>query len=179
LIDKAEQLTPSVIAALESLRHHFHFIVAARKVEIKHASWLTNFEKIELKPLKRSESMELIVRASEDFRTSIEDFEAFKNHIWHQTGGVPQYILEMIDRFRQEGFVSAAQVSSFNHMASRKEIDMSIVVLVGLSSLMVLRYVAGEIGGEDKDAFKLIGGCALLFALYGRYLFRATKRRYL
>jgi hypothetical protein len=34
-------------------------------------------------------------------------------------------------------------------------------------------------GNKSKDAFKLIEGCARLFALYGWYLFRATKRRYL
>lgn len=177
VIDSAERLTPSVIAALELLRNHFHFVVAARQIEVKAATWLTNFQKIELKPLNRAETLELIVKASDDFRDRIEDFEQFKNHIWQKTVGIPQFVLEMIDRFRKEDFVSRAMVANIEHTAGRKEIDLTLVIVISLASLMILRYLAGEMGG-NKDAYKLIGGVAMLFALFGRQIYKAARRKY-
>jgi hypothetical protein len=179
VIDRADELTPSVVKALEMLRNHFHFIVAARQVKISAATWLTNFEKVQIKPLSRQETMLLISRASNDFRNQIEDYEAFKNHVWNQATGVPQFTLELIDRFRKEGFVSAEKVLEYHHTAARSEIDMSTVILLGLACLMIFRYVAGEVnGGEDSGAFKLIGGIALIFALFARQIFKAAKRKY-
>lgn len=56
---------------------------------------------------------------------------------------------------------------------------MTLPFLVILSSLMILRYVGRELGDEDTGAYKLIGGAALLFLLFGRPIFRQTKRKYI
>ena len=178
IIDKADDVTPSVIKYLEFLRNHFHFIVAARQIAIRTATWLTNFQRIELKPLNRSETIELIVRASEDFRELIEDFEVYKNHIWAKCAGNPQFTLELIDRFRKEDFVSVVSVANIEHTAGRKELDMSLVVLIGLSSFVLLKYLGGELG-HDEDAFRLIGGGAIVIALFGKQLLHLTRRKYI
>ena len=178
IIDKADDVTPSVIKALEEMRNHFHFIVAARKIKVESATWLTNFTQIKLKPLSYSESIELIVRASEDFRQQIEDFESYKNHLWVMCQGNPQFTLEAIDRFRKEDYVSIEAVTNYEHIGSLKEIDMTYFFVFALSTLMILRYVAKEIG-HDEDAFKLFGGAALIFALFARQIHRLTKKRYI
>ena len=178
IIDSVENVTPSVITQLELLRNHFHFIVAARKIKIEAATWLTNFTQIRLKPLSYSESIELIVRASEDFRQQIEDFESYKNHIWVMCAGNPQFTLEAIDRFRKEDYVSIEAVTNYEHVGSLKEIDMTYFFVFALSTLMILRYVAKEIG-HDEDAYKLFGGAALIFALFARQIHRLTKKRYI
>ncbi len=108
----------------------------------------------------------------------IEDFEAYKNHIWAKCAGNPQFTLELIDRFRKEDFVSIVSVANMEHTAARKELDMSLVVLIGLSSFVLLKYLGGELG-HDEDAFRLIGGGAIVIALFGKQLLHLTRRKYI
>ena len=70
--------------SLEKLKNHFHIIAAARQIKIAHASFLSNFQKVELGPLKRAECLKLISHLSRGFRHRIEDYETFKNHIIEQ-----------------------------------------------------------------------------------------------
>ena len=60
IIDDATNLTKSGVIALEKLKNHFHLIVAARNIKIDKGAFLTNFEKIELLPLNRAETTELL-----------------------------------------------------------------------------------------------------------------------
>ncbi len=177
VIDDATRITPMGIRVLESLNDHFHMIIAARSIKIQQVSFLTNFEKIHLKGLNRAETIDLITRASQDFTDRIEDWEAYKNHICRAGAGNPKYTLELVDRFRREAHVSTDMIHRVTHTTALKEIDMSLVVIIGLSSLMVLRYLGGEMG-SDGGAFRLIGGVFLVFALFARNILRAGKRRF-
>ncbi len=179
IIDRADHVTPTAIRILERLKNHFHLIVAARAIRITQATWLTNFQRIELKPLGRPESMELIGKLSHDFQARIRDFQAYQNHIFDQTGGIPLFILEMCERYGKEDKIDFEVVRQINHTAATPDIDMTIPFILILSSLMILRYVGRELGDEDTGAYKLIGGAALLFLIFGRPIFAQTKRRYI
>jgi hypothetical protein len=152
-------------------------VIAARHVKIQQVSFLTNFEKIKLEPLKRHEVIELITRASKDFGDRIEDWEAYKSHIYRSTNGNPKFILEMVERFRREPYVSLNLIQRINHTTAVKEIDMSLLVIIFLSSLMILRYVGREVG-SDRGAYMLIGGAFLVFALFARNILTIGKRRF-
>jgi integrase/recombinase XerD len=179
IIDKADLITPSVITALESLRSHFHFIVAARSVLVKNATWLSNFEKLELKPLNRVETMELISRATKD-KDHIENYEQYKNHIWNDCGGVPEFILESVERYKKEGYISKKVVSNYRHTAALKEFDASVIILLAFALLVIIKFLGREMGDpEDSGAFKLISGVAMIFALFARQIFSAAKRRFI
>jgi integrase/recombinase XerD len=178
LIDKADDVTPSVIKCLEDLRHHFHFIVCARSIPMKFATWLTNFEKLQIKPLNRSEGIELINRLTVGFRDKIENYEAFKNHVWNDCGGVPQFIMESVERYRKEGFISNHVVSNYHHTAAEKDFDASALILFAFAALVLIKYVGNEVDHDDAGAFKLVGGVAMVVALFSRQLFKAAKRRY-
>ena len=65
LIDDVTRIPPTGVLALEKLKNHFHIICAARRIPMTKSSFLTNFERIELKPLSRPESIELINRVSQ------------------------------------------------------------------------------------------------------------------
>lgn len=178
IIDRADYLTPTSIRILEGLKNHFHVIAAARAIPLAKGTWLTNFQRLELKPLSRPESMELIERLSRDFADRIKDFEAYKNHVYDQTAGNPLYIIEICERFEKEENVDYQVLREVNHTAARPDIDMTLPFVLILSSLMILRYVGRELGDEDTGAYKLIGGAALLFLLFGRPIFKITKRKY-
>jgi hypothetical protein len=177
VIDDATRITPMGITVLEKLNTHFHMVIAARHVKIQQVSFLTNFEKIKLEPLKRHEVIELITRASKDFGDRIEDWEAYKSHIYRSTNGNPKFILEMVERFRREPYVSLNLIQRINHTTAVKEIDMSLLVIIFLSSLMILRYVGREVG-SDRGAYMLIGGAFLVFALFARNILTIGKRRF-
>ena len=60
LIDDVSRIHPTGVSALVKLKNHFHIICAARQIKISNISFLTNFERIQLKPFSRTESIELI-----------------------------------------------------------------------------------------------------------------------
>ena len=177
VIDDATRITPMGISVLEKLNSHFHMIIAARHVKIQQVSFLTNFERIKLEGLKRHEVIELITKASRDFTDRIEDWEAYKSHIFRSTNGNPKFVLEMVERFRREPFVSLALIQRVSHTTALKEIDISLFVIIALSSLMVLRYVGREVG-SDRGAYMLIGGAFLVFALFARNILNKGKRKF-
>ena len=83
----------------------------------------------------------------------------------------------MIERYKKENYISLETVKDYRHTAAFQEFDVTIIIVIVLSSLMVLRYVSGEIG-DDSGAFRLIGGVFLMFALFARNIFRVGKRKF-
>ena len=180
IIDSVDGITPGVVASLEFLRNHFHFIVAARQVKIEHATWLSNFQKVEIKPLSNAETTELIVRASEDFRQNIEDFELYKTHIIQKCGGNPQFILELIDRFRKEQFVSKNMVHSIDYAnGSRKEFSMAPFVFSAIAILVIGKYWAREATPWDREAWMFIAAVLILILVFGRGARTHFKRKFI
>jgi integrase/recombinase XerD len=178
IFDDVTRITPTAVNALEKLRNHFHIIAAARELPLRLGTWLTNFQKIELKPLSRAEAVELIIRASEDYRDKIEDFESYKNHVWNTTNGIPQFITETVNRFRKEGFISAQRVTSFRHTAALKEVDFTPFLLVFIGGIVVIKYLGKEAQEEDKGAFMLFGSIATVVLLFGRFFYNKAKRKF-
>ena len=177
IIDDITSVTPSGVVALEKLKNHFHIIAAARQVKMSQASFLSNFQKLAIKPLNRIESTQLIVQHSKPLKNRIEDYESYKNHIYEQTGGNPLFITELIDRFSKEPIISIDHIRDIRHTAALREIDMSIPVVIMISSLMILRYIGGEFE-DDSGAFRLFGGIFMLFALFSRSIFNYGKRKW-
>ncbi|MEM6697283.1 MAG: tyrosine-type recombinase/integrase [Bacteroidota bacterium] len=178
LIDDVSRITAAGISAMEKLKNHFHLIVAARSIKIDKATFLTNFQKIELQPLTRAESIEMIDLLSRDIRRKIENYELFKTHLYNQTNGNPLFLIEMIQRYAVEPEITIEVIRQIGHTSALRDIDMTLVFVVGLSTLMILRYVGGEFG-SDAGAFRLIGGAAMIFALFARYFYSASKRKYI
>ncbi len=177
LIDDVTRIPPTGVLALEKLKNHFHIICAARRIPIAKSSFLTNFERIELQPLSRPESIELINRVSQPILPKIEDYETYKNHIFENTNGNPLFMIEMIERYSKEPEITLEVIRDYRHTSALKEFDFSLVLVILLSSLMVLRYISGELG-DDSGAMRLFGGIFLMFALFARNIFRAGVRKY-
>ena len=89
-IDSVDGITPKGVQMLEELQSHFIIFAGARSVKIDRSSFSWNFDKLELKPLARSHSLQLIDRLSHDLR--MESPELFRNHIFEQSNGNPRVI---------------------------------------------------------------------------------------
>jgi len=177
IIDDLTHITAAGVHALEKLAKHFHIVASARQLKLTQGTFLTSFERIDLKPFGRKDSYDLIKPLSKALMPRIKDYEAFKNHIYEQSAGNPLFIIELIHRFSKESVITRVQLSTIRHTAALKEIDFSIPIVIMLSSLMVLRYLGNEFE-YDKDAFRLIGGGFLIFALYGRSIFSYGRRKF-
>ena len=84
----------------------------------------------------------------------------------------------MIDRLSKEPHITIEVTQNIKHTASKNEIDFTIILIICISSLMGLRYMGSEFG-QDSGAFRLIGGLALVFAIFARPIFRSLKRKWL
>lgn len=174
MIDNCDKITPKGIKTLEELKDHFVIVTTAREISVNKSSFLWNFEIIRMNPLSRQNSLELIHRLGYDLE--VEDFELFRNHIWEQSAGNPRVITELVERFRKEVIVSTDIVRSIRHYGSLPEIDMSFIVILGLSFLAVLRYLSAETG---NDSLRFIGGVSMILLIFTRYIFNFTKRKLL
>jgi hypothetical protein len=178
IIDDLTDITKVGVRILEKLKNHFHIVAAARRIRVEYASCLSNFEKMQLKALSRAESMELITRLSLPLQAKIENWEAFKNRIWEDTEGNPLFIIELIERLSKEHHISNEVTLQVRHTAAKQEVDFSIPLVIGISSLFVLRYLGSELG-ENAGAFRLLGGIALVFSFFSRTIFRVLKRKFI
>jgi hypothetical protein len=68
-------------------------------------------------------------------------------------------------------------IQRVSHTTALKETDMSLLVIIFLSSLMILRYVGRDVG-SDRGAYMLIGGAFLVFALFARNILNMGKRKF-
>ena len=177
VFDDLTDITKYGVRILENLKNHFHIIAAARRIKIEHATFLSNFERIEIQPLSRPESLELASRLAQPFAERIEDYEAFLNRVWENTQGIPLFVVELVDRLGKEPIVSLEVLHEVRHTASKSEIDFSIPLIVAFSSLMALRYMGSELG-HHSGAFRLLGGVALIVAIFSRKIFQTLKRRF-
>lgn len=171
-IKQFDNVTPQTMKVIEKLKDTFVIITASTEIPINKASFLWNFEKIEIKNLTRQHTFELIHKLSYDMQ--IEDYEIFRNHILQQTDGNPRAIVEMIERYRREPILATNTIRSITHSGAIREFDCSYVVIILIASLAIFRYMTSEF---DNPGLRVIGGMAMILLLLSRSLFSKTKRK--
>lgn len=173
-IDNVDGITTKGMKVIEELKDHFTIITTAREVPLSKANFLWNFERIEIKPLSRTASLELIHKLSYDM--DIEDYELYRNHIFDQSSGNPRVIFELCERYRKELIITDDVIRQVRHIGGIPEIDMSFVIVFILAGIAVLRYTSREMGGAN---LRFIGGIALVLLMLTRYFMARTKRKFI
>lgn len=174
MIDNVDGITAKAMKCIEQLKDHFVIITTAREVPINKSSFLWNFDRIEIEPLSRIASLELIHRLSYDM--DVEDYELYRNHIYEQSAGNPRVIYELVERYRKEIIVTDDVIRSVRHIGGIPEIDMTFVVVLILAGLTVLRYTSREVGGTS---LRFIGGIALVALMLLRFFLSKMKRKFI
>lgn len=178
LIDDVTRITPGGVTALEKLRNHFHIICAARQLPLNKSTFLTNFQRIDLRPLNYEESCELIGQLSTNLIDRVEDYKMYRNHIWEATNGVPQFIYEMVERYAKEPDISTKVTREINHTAAKTEMNFLPFFVGVIACMSVMRYW-GKITGTDSGPFYLLSAIGVIFLFFGREIVKGTKRKYL
>lgn len=174
VIDNVDGITAKAVKCIELLKDHFTIITTARNIPLNKASFLWNFQQVEIKNLNRTESIELIHKLSYDLE--IEDYELYRQHIYDQSGGNPRVIFELCERFRKEIVITDDTIRSVKHIGGIPEIDMSWSVMLLLACITLLRYTSREIGSES---LRFIGGIALILLMFFRFFLSKSKRKFL
>lgn len=174
-IGDLDSVTPSVVKALQVLKEHFVIITTSRAVKMENTSFLWDFDKIEIKPLSREDSLKLFHRLL--VTEEIENLEFVRNKIYETSEGNPRIITELSERLLKEDFINGEITEEIcNGYLGRqtKEIDMSIYLLLIFGSLVVLKYIGRETG---EESFRFIGSCIMIVMLFARYFFNAVRRK--
>ncbi|QJW92493.1 tyrosine-type recombinase/integrase (plasmid) [Spirosoma taeanense] len=174
-IGNIDGVTPKGVKILEDLKDHFTIITTARGIKMEAASFAWSFEKIELQPLTRPDSLRMIYRLIGDLQTS--ELDAVMTKIYETSDGNPRKIKELCERLRREPFVnldSATEVADSYLGRQVEEFDFSIILLVILGGFVLMRYY-GRVTGE-KD-LQFIGACIMFVLMFARYLFKSARRK--
>ena len=176
-IGNIDGITPRIVKVLEELKEHFTIITTARSVKMEAASFAWNFERVELKPLTRPDSLKMIYRLIGD--VPVSDLDAVMTKLYETSDGNPRKLRELCDRLRREPFInldSAVEVADSYLGRQLEEFDFSVILLLILGGFVLLRYVGKETGEKD---LQFIGACIMLIMMFARYFFRSAKRKIL
>jgi hypothetical protein len=174
-IGDIENITPSVVKALEILKDHFVILTTGRTIKMQNAGFIWNFERIELQNLTRPSSLRLTHYLTQDLEP--EDSEYLRNKVWDISEGNPRMIQELCGRFRKEPLLDNSTVADIcaNYIGKQtQEIDMSIMLLIIFGALALLRYFGRE---THNPSLRFIGGVAMIVLMFGRYFFNSARRR--
>lgn len=174
-IGQVDDVTPSAVKALELLKDHFVLLTTSRTVKMSAASFLWNFEKVELKPLARVDSLRLFHRLTHDL--PMKGTEWIQNKVFDTSEGNPRMIVELAERIRSEEYVDAYVVDGLcnNYLGRQtREIDISPLLLLGFGGLIIFKYLGREAG---EQGITFIGSAVMVVALFARYFLRVGKRK--
>jgi integrase/recombinase XerD len=173
-IGDIEDLTPTTSKILELLKHHFTIITTTRQIKLI-SFFITDFEKVEINPLPRVESLRLFHRLTDQL--DFESVEHARNKVYDTAEGNPKMIVELCQRLAKEDVLIPETVNEIcdNYIGRQiKEIDMSFILLIIMGGIMALRFI----GRETQEAdLRMIGGLMMIVMLFTRSFFRISKRR--
>ena len=85
----------------------------------------------------------------------------------------------MVERYRKEKFVHADSIRNIGHTAARGEISVMPFLLVLVACVVVFKFYAKEAQAEDKGAFMLFGGVAMVGLMFLRFAMPSLKRKFI
>ena len=173
-IGNIDGITPRIVKVLEELKDHFCIITTARAVPLT-ASFAWPFEKVELAPLTRPDSLKMIYRLIGDL--PVGDLDGVMTRLYDTADGNPRKLRELCDRLRREPFINldtATEVANGYLGRQVEEFDFSVILLVILGGFVLLRYYGRETGEKD---LQFIGACIMLVMMFARYFFRSARRK--
>jgi hypothetical protein len=181
LFDNLEEITPRGARLIETLSSHFHVVIVARFIPADRAQFIENynFDVIELRPLSKPESLELIKKAAAELNLDerTPDISLLHSHVLNSTNGNPLFILEHLKTYGKEEFIPTRKISSITHSAAKTTSQMNVTSILFVCAVVfsLYRYIIRETDAEDKNFGMLVAGGAIAFALIIRFLMTIRK----
>lgn len=170
-----DDITPAVAEGFKQIKEHFQIVTTSQKLKQNVFSFISNFEKVDIKPLDRTNALKMFYRLTDDLQ--IENQEFTKNKVWEVSEGLPKTIYEIADRMRKEPVLTGEVVEDIcnNYLGrSIKEIDLSLFLILVFGGLMIYKFILKSNGDIDARA---IGALISIVFLFGRFFFSRGRRQ--
>jgi integrase/recombinase XerD len=171
IVDDLTDTTKSAAKMMNLLNEKFIIFGALRAVKpaMEHHFW--KYDRFEIGPLTRYESVQLIRHLCID--ASIEDFQLFETHVLQRSACNPRAIREIVERAKKEPVITSRFSRQISHSGAVKKIDLSPVFVIIGAVLVASRFIARGSGNLDGYMFAGVGG-ALFMML--RFFVGRTRR---
>ena len=167
LLDQLEAVTPAITATLNQLLSSALVIGAASKLKEAHRKVWWAFDLIELPPLTREESLELLYQIIGG--EPVENREMFENKVLTQADGNPHAVVEMARQAGAEERVTPQFIRGLRHPAGVKYLDITPLLLLVGTCVVAARFFAMGIDNTDLYILAGIGGAFFIFFRYFIY----------
>ena len=172
LIDQLESLTPSGAGILETLLECATIIGAANKLKSRFQKLWWHFEQIELKPLTKAESRQLLWELMD--KKAIEYSEFLENKIITQANGNPLAIKELAAKAMREENLTAEAIRNLRHKAGTRYIDITPVFFIFGFFAVTARFVA--LGMNSSELYILAAVASSFFMTLRYFLYRSMRK---
>ena len=170
ILDQLDEVTPSLMPTLERLLAEALILGATRQLRPAYQKLWWAFDRIDLPPLTRDETRQLLWTVAE--RDQISDPTMFEAKVLAQAAGNPYALLEMVKQVAGVPRVSRQAIRDLSHAAGIRYFDLTPLVLLVGAGLIAARFLAR--GFDDRDLYVIAGGLGALFVVV-RYLL--SRRR--
>jgi integrase/recombinase XerD len=164
-IGDINDITPTVSKSFEILKKNFTILTTCRQIKMT-SFFIWDFERIEIKPLSRIESIRLFHRLIDQL--DFESVEHARNKVYDTSEGNPKMIVEQCHRLSKEDVLVPVTVTEIcdNYIGRQvKEIDMIFMLLFVMGGVILMRYIGRE--NHDPD-LRMIGGLMMIVVLFTR-----------
>jgi energy-coupling factor transporter ATP-binding protein EcfA2 len=172
VLDQLEGVTPSMGPSLERLLGTACVLGATRALKPGMEKLWWAFDRIELAPLTREETRELLWAVAD--RDKLADPAMFEAKVLSQANGNPYAVVELVKQVAGEGTVSRQAIRDLHHAAGIRYLDLTPALLLVGAGLVATRFVA--LGLDDVDLYILAGSLGAVFLVARYWLFRGPRR---
>ena len=171
LLDQLEAVTPAITATLNQLLSCALVIGAASKLKENHRKVWWAFDLIELPPLTREESLELLYQIIGE--EPVENREMFVNKVLAQADGNPYAVVEMAKQAGAEEMVTPQFIRDLRHPAGVKYLDITPLLLLVGTCVVAARFLA--LGVDNTDLYVLAGVGGAFFVFFRYFIYRGMR----
>jgi hypothetical protein len=171
LLDHLETATPSMAKKVEALMKYTTIIGAANKLKpsLKKLWW--RFEPIELPPLTKEESKQLLW--SLIGKDKIDDDKLLEQIVTNQANGNPLSICQLTDKVKRESNLTPEGIRELTHQAGARFIDLTPGFFIIGALVIALRFIA--LGLNSTELYILAGVSGGFFIGLRYFLYQSMR----
>ena len=171
LLDHLETATPSMAKKVLDLMKATTIIGAANKLKSNLKTLWWRFEPIDLPPLNKEESKQLLWSLIS--KDNISDDKLLEHRVQNQANGNPLSIYELAEKVKREGNLTQEGIRELRHQAGVRFIDITPVFFIIGTLVIALRFIA--LGLNSTELYILAGVSGGFFIGLRYFLYRSMR----
>jgi hypothetical protein len=171
LLDHLENATPSMAKRIETMMEYATLVGAANKLKSSLKKLWWRFEKIEIPPLNKDESRELLWSLLS--KDNMDDAQLLEQIVLNQANGNPLSIIELAQKAQHEENLSPESIRELKHQAGVRFIDITPIFFVVGALVIATRFIALGLNSTELYIFAGVAGGFFMGLRY--FLYRSMR----